>query len=548
MKKVLFAVLVLVFALALTVTAGAQDLKALNIAFTQDIDTINASFYSNQFFSGLLEDLWNSPPWVFDTDLNPVPRLATEIPSTENGGVSADGRAITINLRDDIVWSDGTPITSEDFVFTYDMVMNDANAVTSRSPYDLMESVTASDAQTVVVTFVDPYAAWLPSMFTALLPKHILQPVFDAEGTLDNAEYNSLPSVSSGPFQVTQYEVGNFILLTRNEAYFDEPAKLDQISIRFVPDDAAQVAALINGDIDLGIFIAPDDAKTLQENGVQIITVPSGYNEGFFFNFLDDGEHVAIRDLAVRQAIAYGLNRDGIFRDLLAYGSGENDYNEVAATFWHNSPYANPDIQPQPYDPDMARQILEDAGWVDEDGDGIREKDGVRLSLTWATNQRTLRTQVQAVGQQQLAEIGIEVELVNLESDIFFGSYADGSPVALGEYDFWEYSSQPGSFPDPNDVSWRCSEIPSDENPSGINSQFLCDEQLDALFAEQATLADPAARQVIFYQIAQIMHDNLYWMPMWHDPDLYALSARFQNANISPATQFSNSANWDVSS
>jgi peptide/nickel transport system substrate-binding protein len=547
-RKVVLSLFILLFVLPLTLASvQAQDAKALNIAFVQDIDTLNAPMYSSQYFSALLIPLWNSPPWVFDESLTPTPRLAAEIPTTENGGVSADGKVITITLRDDIQWSDGEPITSADFVFTYDMYMSDSNAVDSRSPYDQMASVEAPDPQTVVVTFNEVYAPWLTSIFSTVLPEHALRPVFEADGTLDSAEFNHLPSVSSGPFVPTDWQVGNYILFERNENYFDEPAKLDQIYVRFVPDDAAQVAALINGDVDMGIFIAPEDAVTLQENGVEIVTVSSGYNEGFYFNFWPEG-HEAIQELAVRQAIAYGLDRDGIVTDLMQYGSGPDDHNVIADTYWHNTQWANPDIKHEQYDPDKARQILEDAGWVDSDGDGIREKDGQPLHLTWATNQRTLRTQVQAVGQQQLAEIGIEVELVNLPSDVFFGSYGDGNPVALGEYDFWELSNNTVSFPDPNHTVWNCEEIASDENPSGVNDQHLCDEELDRLMHEQAQNADPEARREIFYQIEQIMADNLYWMPMWYDPDLWALSARFENANLAPATQFWNAANWDVNS
>src|SRR5215216_950037 len=178
LRKMILIVFVLM--LALTVSVQAQDGKALNIAFVQDIDTMNYGMYSSQFFSYILMTLWNSPPWVFDAQLNPVPRLTTEIPSVENGGVSEDGRTITLRLRDDIQWSDGEPITSADFVFTYDMFMNDANSVDSRSPYDVMESVEAPDAQTVVVTFPEPYAPWLTTIFYSVMPEHTLRPVFEA--------------------------------------------------------------------------------------------------------------------------------------------------------------------------------------------------------------------------------------------------------------------------------------------------------------------------------------------------------------------------------
>lgn len=543
MKRFL-AVLLAGLALALAAPVTAQQSKVLNLAFTQEPDALPSPMYSNMFFSALLTPLWNSPVWVYDEALNLIPRLVTEIPSADNGGISADGTVITLRLRDDIVWSDGTPITADDFIFTYDMFVADSNAVTSRSPYDRVTSVEAPDPRTVVVTFAEPYAPWQPNLYNLMLPKHILQPVFDAEGTLDSANFLRQPEVSSGPFVVTEWNLGNYILFSRNDNYFDDKAKLDQIYVRFVSDDA-QVAALLNGEADLGTFFAPDDAVTLEQNGIAVITVPSGYNEGIFFNFRDIPEHAAIQDLAVRQAIAYGLNRDGIARDLLRYGTGDEDYTPIADTYWHNTPWANPAIKHQPYDPDQARQILEEAGWVDTNGDGIREKDGLELKLTWASNQRSLRARVREVGQQQLREIGIEIEIISLPSDVYFGSYGDGSPVAMGEFDMWEHSNNT-AWPDPDVVQWTCVEISSDDNPSGVNDQGLCDPELDRLFNEQARTVDFEARRELYYQIQQIIHDNVYWLPMWHDPDLYALSPRFKNARIAGQTQFWNAANWDI--
>src|SRR5687767_753610 len=134
-RKIVLTLFILLFALPLMLgSVQAQEPKALNIAFVQDIDTLNFPMYSSQFFTALLTPLWNSPVWVFDENMNAVPRLAAEIPSAENGGLSEDGKVITITLRDDIQWSDGEPITSADFVFTYEMYMSDANAVDSRTP------------------------------------------------------------------------------------------------------------------------------------------------------------------------------------------------------------------------------------------------------------------------------------------------------------------------------------------------------------------------------------------------------------------------------
>jgi ABC-type transport system substrate-binding protein len=145
------------------------------------------------WFVTITFDLWNAPAWFFNDDDLPEPRLVTEMPSIENGGITDDGRTITLNLRDDIQWSDGTPITANDFAFTFDMIMDPANIVQSTYPYDNISSVTAVDDQTVVMTFEEPFAPWM-TLWRYVLPEHILGPVFEAEGTLDAAEWNLAPT------------------------------------------------------------------------------------------------------------------------------------------------------------------------------------------------------------------------------------------------------------------------------------------------------------------------------------------------------------------
>jgi ABC-type transport system substrate-binding protein len=144
-----------------------------------------------------------------------------------------------------------------------------------------------------------------------------------------------------------------------------------------------------------------------------------------------------------------------------------------------------------------------------------------------------------------LKDVGVDVELINHSSDVFFAGYADKGPIALGQYDIEEHSTV-GSFPDPDFASWLCKEVPSDANPSGTNNQFFCDKDLDALFNKQATTVDPAARTPIFFQISQLVNDKVYWSSMWNDPDWWAVSKNMQNVKISGATMFWNSYEWDI--
>ena len=138
----------------------------VTVTFVQEPDNLNP-MYSDMYFSQILREFYLKPAWSFDENANPVPVLVTEIPSSANGGISADGKTITLKLRDDITWSDGEPLTADDFVFTYNMIMSEQNVPLSRYPYeDYVTNVEAPDATTVVVTFSEPFAAWLTRLFT----------------------------------------------------------------------------------------------------------------------------------------------------------------------------------------------------------------------------------------------------------------------------------------------------------------------------------------------------------------------------------------------
>ncbi len=542
-KHLVFLLLTLAFALALVAPTAAQDDNVLQVVLQQELDTLNP-IYTNMWFSTTVMDLIYASPWFIDNELNAVPVLVEEIPSAENGGLSEDGTVITLNLRDDILWSDGEPITSADFVFTYNMIVDPANTPSSRFPYDTaIASVEAPDEQTVVVTFNEPFAPWLALLFTpfAPLPEHILGPVFEAEGNLDAAEYNRAPTVGSGPFIFEEWVAGSHISVTRNDNYAGGAPNLDGVFIRFVPDDATVVASLVSGDADVGTFIAYTDTPALEESGVNIELVFSSYNEGWFFNVDPETAHPAMLDPNVRLALAMAFNRDQINTDL------NLGITYTPASYWENTPYARPDATPYPYDPEEAARLLDEAGWVDSDGDGVRDKDGVALELRYVTNQRQIRMDVQAIIQQAFADLGITVLLENYPSEIFFASYADDGPTARGRYDIQEFSS-PTDFPDPNTSRWLCSEIPSDEKPEGINDQGYCSEELDALFAAQAAETDPAARIELFHQIDQMITDDVIWVGIWYDPDLWAINNRVQNTLVSGADPFWNIANWEITS
>jgi peptide/nickel transport system substrate-binding protein len=248
-------------------------------------------------------------------------------------------------------------------------------------------------------------------------------------------------------------------------------------------------------------------------------------------------------DVNVRRAIALATDRFTIVNDLL-----NPEINPVNVTFWDaTEPYNNPNLEPYPYDPDEAARLLDEAGWVDSNGDGTRDKDGVELVLRYITNDRELRKNYQAVVEQQWSLVGIGADLQNYSSDVYWNGYNDNGPQAQGLYDIAQYSSV-GSFPDPEaSFNWLCSEISSAENPDGANWQGVCIDELDTLLMDQASVLDTQERIDMYHQISQLLYDEVLYVGIWKDPDLWSINNRLQNVKLSGAAPFWNAHEWSVS-
>ena len=540
----LFSV-VIVASFLLTGCGGgnAATAKVVTLTYPQEFDSL-APLYTSMWFSWTTWQMYEHWPWEFDDQNKPFPVMVTEIPSVENGGVSADGKTITMHLKKGLKWSDNAPLDAEDFIFTWKMAVSPKNAVSSAYPYDKIEGITAPDPQTVVIKFTDPFAPWLATLWHGLLPAHILQSVFDNEGTIDNAEWVQLPTVGFGPYVLAEWEKGSYAKFVKNPNYWGKAPKIPEVFIRFVADDAAQVAALKAGDSDLGTFIAYSDVPGLKSAGLKLVSEPNGYSEWLFFLVNTDPNlkkgNPALTDVNVRKAFALAIDPAAINKNL-HYG-----LTKTPASFWDALPfYNNPPLKPYLYDPAQAKKLLDQAGWVDSNGDGIREKNGVKLELTYATTIRKDRQDVQAILQQELAAVGIKVNISSVDDSLYFSTYADGGPAAKGQFDVMEWSDGP-MFPDPDIYYWLCSEIPSDEYPTGENWFYLCDKNLDQLIQLESSQVDVTARQKTISQINQLFYDKVYLIGLWQDPDVYAVGPRLKNVKFSGVTMFYNIADWDL--
>ncbi|MDX1992794.1 MAG: peptide ABC transporter substrate-binding protein [bacterium] len=535
---------VLVLALLMAAPTMAQEGSSITVLYPQELDTLN-SMYTNMFFTTINNDLFLSPVWSFDDQLQPVPVLVTEIPSVENGGVSEDGTVITMTLRDDITWSDGEPITSADYLFRVEMLQNPANLVSGTYPFGvddgIVSSVEAPDERTIVVTFAEPFAPWLTNINLYPLPEHALRPVFEAEGTLDNAAWNRAPDPVSGPYAFAEWEIGSFIRFVRNENYWGTAPAIEEVILSFVPDSDAYLATLLNDEAEIGTFLDWSQLSQVEESGLfQVVIATSGYNEQWNINLSPETGHPALQDVRVREALALGFDRPGLTAELL------DGLTYPPASPWEGTPFQSPNLSAPPYDPERAAALLDEAGWVDSNGDGTRDLDGTELVLRFVTNTRGIRSDTFALAQQDFAEIGIGLELITYESDIFFGSYSEGGPVAIGDYDIAQWS-QTTQFPDPNTSIFLCGQIPTPDAPDGNNYRSYCNEEVDALFEEANRTTDLEARTALFHQISELIAQDFVYIGIWYDADNWEISNRIENVRINALYPFWNVTEWTLS-
>lgn len=264
--------------------APASTEKTLNITFVQEPDSLNP-LYTQMWFSWRADELFEVGLWHIDDKLNANLEMAAELPTLDNGGISEDGKLLTVKLRKDAAWSDGEPVTANDFVFTYQMYIDPKNTVRTRYPYDTyVASVTAPDDYTVVISMTQPYVAWMTGFFRDVLPKHILEPVYQKDGTLDNADWNRNPTVGNGPFVFKEWVAASHMIFEANPKYWRGKPNIDRIYIRIVPDKETQLASIKSGETDMGTYITADASPTIDKlKDYKLVTVSSGWMEVWFF-------------------------------------------------------------------------------------------------------------------------------------------------------------------------------------------------------------------------------------------------------------------------
>lgn len=450
------------------------------------------------------------------------PRLAESIPTVENGGITADLTQITWKLKPGLLWSDGTPVTSADAKFTWEYCTHPEGGCAQAARYVGITAIDTPDPQTIVITFdgpkPNPYQAFVGGTSPILQAAQFANCLGAAASTC--TEQNFAP-IGTGPFVVTDFKVNDVVTLAANPNYRD-PAKpaFATMTLKGGGDAAAAARAVLEtGEFDYAwnTQINPEQQAQMSAAGKGVLL--NGFGtlvERIETNMtnpspdLAEGErsttkhpHPFMTDINVRKALSMAIDRQ-ILVDI-GYGSaGRPTCNLVPAP----EMFASDNTGCLTQDMEGAKALLEQSGWVDSDGDGIREKDGMKLSILYQTSTNPVRQDFQAVIKDWWTELGVEVELKNIDASVFFGGDA-GSPDTFQKFysDVQMFANNfDGTDPEPYLAQYLCSKIPGPENQwQGENINRFCDPAYDALVAELAKTSDMAARA----ELAKKMNDML---------------------------------------
>ncbi|RLK08315.1 peptide ABC transporter substrate-binding protein [Ruegeria conchae] len=492
----------------------------------------------NPFLSGGTKDVESAslviePLARYNQDGEMVPFLASEIPTVANGGVSEDLTSITWKIAPGITWSDGTPFTSADVVFTANYCMDPEGGCAQVTKFEGVTNVEAVDDLTVKVTFDAPTPFPYGPFVGGESPIIQAAQFADCMGAKapECTEQNFNP-IGTGPFVVTEFKPNDVITFKANDNYRD-PAKPAFATVTFKGGGdatAAGRAVMETGEFDYAwnLQLAPEVIAQMQEGGKG--TPVAGFGplvERIMLNQtnpspdLPEGErstathpHPFLQDPAVYKAMSLAIDRPLLVE--IGYGqAGKVTCNWVPAPAAVNSDTFSCDTQ----DIEGAKKLLDDAGIVDSDGDGVREKDGVPLKVVYQTSTNAVRQDFQALIKEWWSQIGIETELRNINASVFFGG-DPGSPDTFQKFyaDVEMYANTfNGTDPQSYLGNGLCDKAPKPESQwQGENISRFCNADYDKLHAQLAETAGADERAQIARQLNDIMVENGGMIPLVH--------------------------------
>ncbi len=515
MKKVLALVLSLVFVLAACGPQGGGG-GTVRIGWQGSPDTLNPGAAVLAEAYTIFELVYNS---MYELNLDGSFSLAV----AESVDRSEDGLVYTYKIHKGIKFHDGKPMTAKDIAFTYNFYQAHEDFPYLNSYTGYIDNTVATDDYTVVVTLTDA----IPNIesqlvYMYILPEHIWAPY--AEGAAAT-EFENFEMIGTGPFQVVEYKQNEFIHMKANKDHFLQPPKVDEVIFQTFESQDVLVQAIKSGQVDMITEMPATAVETLKgDPNVQVVTgapfAPSVSD--IIFNLIDpeicpveDGGvcsgHPALRDRNVRLALAQATNKQKLIDVvLLGYGTPGLTLIPDGLGMWFNNT-----IKDHTYDVAAANQLLDDSGYKDTDGDGVREMpDGSRpltLRMNWPSDSIDAPRMAEMLSEMWL-EVGVKTELQATDPDALT---AQCCPAFDFDVILWGW----GSDPDP---SLLLGVHTTAEIPSGYNETGYSNPAYDELFDQQATELDLQKRIALVWQMQQIAFDDVVYIIPYYELSIQA--------------------------
>ncbi|MEO6058840.1 MAG: ABC transporter substrate-binding protein [Candidatus Limnocylindria bacterium] len=489
--------------------------------------------------NGLLTEAYTLYELVYDTPIGLTPEGDFVPELAKNWSVSDDGLTWSVELIDNAVFHDGTPLTAEDLKYSLELYRD-----TPEFPYqpaypDVFTDIAVVDATHLTITLEDAIGNFESRMvFMYVLPKHIWEQVEDP------VAFQNEEMIGSGAFKFVESEQGQFTRLAANKDWWAGAPNVDEVIFQTYDNADARVAALVNGDIDM-ITEFPNTAVAALRNAENVEVVVADPVSGSLSDIIpnivepencpvDEGGvcsgHPALLDVQVRRALATAMDKQQII-DVVLLGLGSPGLSMVPRGL---GDFFASDVSDYPYDPAAANGLLDAAGYVDSDGDGIREcladQECPTGDLTFRFNYPDDSDSSPRVADMLKAmwnEIGIKIEIQALDPDTL-------TSVCCPTFDFdlilWGW----GSDPDP---AFLLGVALCDEIPFGFSETGYCNPDYDELYARQGVEPDHAARVAIVHEMQQILVDDVVYIIPYYEGSTQAYrSDRFTGWVTGPTT------------
>ena len=426
-----------------------------------------------------------------------------------------EDNTVELKLRNDVFWHDGRKVTADDVVFTIERQRDPATGSPRRGDVAAVVSAVARDSFTVDIKLDRGGLYTVNALLEVVpVPKHLLQNVGAAQMT--NAPFNRNP-VGNGFYRFGAWQPGQQLTLHADTAKPDGRAAIDRIVMRFIPDVNAAMTEMLTGQGDL-IYKLPasQQQRAKQSNNVQVYNGPRVRPAWIAWNT----RRPPLDDQRVRRALVLGIDRENLAKGLFS-GLGEAALSPIPARLREHSP----DVRPLAYNEAAARQLLQQAGWRDSNGDGILDKGGrpLRIEVEFISSDQTRQDVLVAI-QSMLRKIGVDIVPRAFESTTWVQHLRDGSFAGS----FWGWGWGPGVVGPNAEMIFHSRSIP----PKGPNFAAQRNARVDMLIDSVLVITDTARARGLWRTLEQELIDDAVYAPVYMDPELFAVNARFKNVKF----------------